>query len=230
MRPDGGPAGPAAPPEWFSRVAALPGRVQAGELFGPLPVPDGGGRASAVLMLFGESDHGPDVLLTQRAAGLRSHPGQVSFPGGAVDDGDAGPEAAALREASEETGLDPGGVQISGSLPPLHLSVSGYTVTPVLAWWHTPAPVAPMDHAEVAAVVRVPLAELVDPANRFQVRHPSGYLGPGFSAGGLFVWGFTAGLLSRVLELAELDRPWDTSRLMPLPGLPGLAAGRRVQA
>jgi 8-oxo-dGTP pyrophosphatase MutT (NUDIX family) len=111
-------------------VAALPGRVQAGELFGPLPVPDGGGRASAVLMLFGESEHGPDVLLTQRAVTLRSHPGQVSFPGGAVDDGDAGPEAAALREASEETGLDPDGVQISGSLPPLHLSVSGYTVTP----------------------------------------------------------------------------------------------------
>jgi len=216
VRPDGLP-GPAAQPEWFHRLAALPGQVQATELSRFGPPPGGGGRASAVLVLFGESDHGPDVLLTQRASNLRSHPGQVSFPGGALDPEDATPEAAALREAGEETGLDPSGVHVSGSLPLLYLPVSDYVVTPVLAWWHTPTPVAPVDQDEVATVVRVPLAELVDPANRFQVRHPSGYVGPGFSAAGLFIWGFTAGLLSRLLELAGLDRPWDDSRLMPLP-------------
>src|SRR5262249_60809237 len=89
--------------------------------------------------------------------------------------------------------------------------------TPFVAGGPPRTPGAPVDQDEVPAVVRVPLAELVDPANRFQVSHPSGYVGPGFSAGGLFIWGFPAGLLSRLLELAGLDRPWDGSRLMPLP-------------
>ena len=68
-------------------------------------------------------------------------------------------------------------------------------------------------------MARVPLGELLDPANRFTVRHPSGYAGPGFSAGGLFVWGFTAGLLARVLTEAGLERAWDTRRFEPLPVL-----------
>ena len=79
--------------------------------------------------------------------------------------------------------------------------------------------VAAVDPLEVARVERVPLAELLDPANRFRVRHPSGYVGPGFSASGLFVWGFTAGLLSRLLALAGLEQPWDTSRVRPVPDL-----------
>ncbi|HEX2810405.1 MAG TPA: CoA pyrophosphatase, partial [Kineosporiaceae bacterium] len=166
-------------------------------------------RAGAVR----SSDAGPDVLLTVRASTLRSHAGQVAFPGGAIDVTDAGPAAAALREAHEETGLDPDGVQVAGHLPDLFLPVSDFAVTPVLAWWRRPSPVRVVDRAEVARVVRVPVAELLDPANRFRAVHPSGFTGPAFRAQGLFVWGFTAGLLDRVFHLSGWERPWDRERL-----------------
>jgi 8-oxo-dGTP pyrophosphatase MutT (NUDIX family) len=205
------------PEDWLERLVRVPEVARPQDL-SRFPVPDEGGRPSAVLLLFGADDDGaPDVLLTQRADTMRKHPGQVSFPGGAQDPTDAGPVAAALREAHEETGLDPAGVDVIGTLPPLYLPPSGFVVTPVLAWWRDPSPVRAVDAAEVAAVVRVPLAELLDPANRSTVRHPSGYLGPAFEARGLFVWGFTAGLLARVLALAGLERPWDRSRRVPLP-------------
>ncbi|HEX8496854.1 MAG TPA: CoA pyrophosphatase [Actinomycetales bacterium] len=176
-------------------------------------------RRSAVLITFsdGHGAGGPDVLLTERASTLRSHAGQVSFPGGGVDADDDGPVGAALREAHEETGLPPDAVEVLGALPDLPLPVSSHLVTPVLAWWWRPAPVGPVDAAEVAAVVRAPVDELVDPANRFTNRHPSGYVGPGFRVRGLYVWGFTAGLLSHVLQLAGLERPWDDTRPEPLP-------------
>jgi 8-oxo-dGTP pyrophosphatase MutT (NUDIX family) len=92
-------------PGWFRAFAALPDQVRVEQLsrFSP---PDGARpRHSAVLILLGEGDRGPDVLLTERAATLRAHAGQVSFPGGGLDPQDAGPEDAALREAAEETGL-----------------------------------------------------------------------------------------------------------------------------
>ena len=160
---------------------------------------------------------GVDVLLTERAGTLRSHAGQVAFPGGRIDPDDDGPGAAALREAHEETGLDPAGVELLAQLPDLYLPVSDYAVTPVLAWWHAPSPVGVRDPAEVAHVARVPVAELVDPDHRFSARHPSGFVGPAFRAGGLFVWGFTAGLLDRVLHLAGWERPWDPARLQDVP-------------
>jgi hypothetical protein len=69
----------------------------------------------------------------------------------------------------------------------------------------------------VARVARVPIADLVEPANRFRVRHPSGILGPGFGVSDLFVWGFTAGLISFVLDLGGWSRPWDRSRTRDLP-------------
>jgi len=211
--PVGGAGGRDAVPEWFRSFASLPTTVSAEELSRFAPPEDGTHRASAVLILLGETARGPDVLLTERAATLRSHAGQVSFPGGALDPEDAGPEEAALREAAEETGLDPGGVHVCGRLPELYLPVSNFVVTPVLAWWRNPSPVFAVDPGEVAQVARVPLAELADPDHRFQVRHPSGFVGPGFRAAGLFVWGFTAGLLSRLLGLAGWERPWDTSRV-----------------
>jgi 8-oxo-dGTP pyrophosphatase MutT (NUDIX family) len=179
--------------------------------------PPGHHRRSAVLLLFAHGPDGPDVLLTERAAGLRAHPGQVAFPGGRVEPTDAGPGAAALREAQEETGLDPAGVEVLATLPDLYLPVSDYSVTPVLAWWREPSPVDAVDRVEVARAVRVPVAELLDPAHRFLVAHPSGYVGPGFAARGLFVWGFTAGVLDRVLTLAGWERPWDRTRFEPLP-------------
>jgi 8-oxo-dGTP pyrophosphatase MutT (NUDIX family) len=174
-------------------------------------------RRSAVLILFGDGPSGPDVLLIERSAHLRSHAGQPAFPGGGVDQGDDGPVAAALREAQEETGLDPSGVQVLATLPDLWVPPSDNVVTPVLAWWADPSEVHAADPREVAAVARVPVAELADPANRLQVVHPSGWIGPAFEVAGMLVWGFTAGVLDQLLSLGGWEQPWDRTRQQPLP-------------
>ena len=210
-------------PGWLHRLHDAAGTVRPEQLSRFLP-PEEGGRDSAVLMLFAGDDgvdpstlDGADVLLIERSHGMRSHAGQVAFPGGGMDPEDGGPVEAALREAVEETGLDPAGVDVFGTLPAIFLPVSDYVVTPVLAWWRQPSPVAVVDTAEVASVHRVPLPELLDPANRFQSHHPSGFTGASFEVAGLLVWGFTAGLLDRLLRLAGWERPWDTSRVQDLP-------------
>ena len=208
--------GAQALPDWFVPLAQLPARVRL-EDFAHGLVPSDEGRRSAVLMLFGDGADGPDVLLTQRAATLRSHAGQVSFPGGRLDPDDAGPAEAALREAQEETGVEPSGVVVAGLFPQLYLTPSHHLVTPVLGWWRSPSPVAVADPAEVARVERVPVGELLEPGNRFTVQHVSGFLSPGFAARGLFVWGFTAILLDRLFALSGWELAWDHARLEPLP-------------
>jgi 8-oxo-dGTP pyrophosphatase MutT (NUDIX family) len=179
--------------------------------------PAPGARRAAVLIAFAEHPaHGPDVLLVERASTLRDHAGQVAFPGGGVDPGDADVLATALREAEEETGLAPDGVVPLAVLPRLHLPPSGFLVTPVVAHWANPVAVHAVDPAETAAVVRVPLAELADPANRLRVRHSTGFAGNAFAVAGLIVWGFTGGLLSALLDLGGWTRPWDESRVVDL--------------
>jgi 8-oxo-dGTP pyrophosphatase MutT (NUDIX family) len=129
-------------------------------------------RRSAVLILFGALDRVParspfpavapelDVLLTRRADRMRHHAGQIAFPGGGAEPGDSDSAMTALREASEETGLDPAGVEVLGALPDVHIPVSNNLVTPVVGWWRLPSPVA-ADHAESVEVYRVPVAELL---------------------------------------------------------------------
>jgi 8-oxo-dGTP pyrophosphatase MutT (NUDIX family) len=181
-----------------------------------IPPPDGGRRA-AVLVLFGEDPaHGPDVLLTERAPTLRDHAGQVSFPGGSADPGDDHPVDTALREAEEETGLDPSGVEPLALLPDLYIPPSGFVVTPVLAHWARPSAVRAVDRGETAAVVRIPISSLAEPRNRLKVGHPSGYVGPAFSVAGLVVWGFTGGILSALLHLGGWEHPWETSQVKDL--------------
>ena len=148
---------------------------------------------------------------------MRSHAGQIAFPGGATDPQDASATATALREAAEEVGLNPDTVHVLAELPALWLPPSGFVVIPVVGFWQSPHPVGVVDEAEVAGVHRVRLAELLKPANRFTVRHPSGYRGPGFAVDDLFVWGFTAGLLDRLLRLAGWERPWNRELVRPLP-------------
>jgi len=182
-------------------------------------------------MLFGpDGEGGEDVVLTERSPDMRSHAGQVSFPGGSIDPSDGGSAVtAALREAREEIGLSADGVEVVAEMPPLYLPPSNFVVTPVLAWWAVPSPVGVIDAREVARVVRAPLAELTDPGRRFTVTHPSGYTGPAFDVDGLLVWGFTAGLLARLLELAGLERSWDRERLEPLPERFSRAADRAAR-
>lgn len=176
---------------------------------------DSSSAEAAVLILLGERDGEPDLLLTQRSFEMRSHAGQPAFPGGRVDQGEGAVEAA-LREATEETGLDPTGVEVLGLLPQIWLPPSNFLVTPVIGYWHTATQVFPVDPREVAQVVRVPLRVLADPDNRIRVRAPSGYLGPGFLVGDMQVWGFTGAILDRVLALTGWEREWDVSRIEDL--------------
>lgn len=186
--------------------------------------PRGGGRRSAILILFGNSadfDAGPDLLLVQRSQSLRRHAGQAAFPGGVIDPDDDGAVGAALREAAEEAGVEPGGVQVVSVLSDLYIPRTGYQVSPVLGWWRDPVPAVPGDPAEVAAVARVPVAEFADPVNRLMVRYPHGGAGPAFRAGEMLVWGFTAFLIGQLLVLGGWERPWDTEHVVELPdGLP----------
>ncbi|MBK6762129.1 MAG: CoA pyrophosphatase [Micrococcales bacterium] len=202
-------------PHWLDPLVTATVELS-GEALSRFTPPDDGGRRSAVLVLFGEGDQGPDVLLIQRAPDMRSHAGQPAFPGGAEDPQDGGPVGAALREAQEETGLDPAGVEVIHTLPELWLPPTGFVVTPVLAWWEHDSPVSVMDPAEVAQVHRVPLSELTDPQRRVSVRHPTGYVSPGFTVRGMLVWGFTALLLDRIIALAGWERPWDSGRIVDI--------------
>ena len=207
-------------PEWLARIRDAARTITGADLTRFLPPEGSGARPGAVLMLFGESEAGPDLLLTERAHDMRSHPAQVSFPGGKVDDEDESPVAAALREAQEEVGLDPAGVDVLATLPELWLPPSNFAVTPVLAWWREESPIGVVDPREVHAVLRVPIDELLDPQHRVTVRHPSGWRGPAFLIGDakdLILWGFTAGIIARLFDFLGWTRAWDETVMRELP-------------
>ena len=111
-------------------------------------------------------------------------------------------------------------MEVLADLPELWLPPSNFAVTPVLAWWREESPVSAVDPAEVHAVFRVPLEELLDPAHRVTVTHPGGYSSPGFLIGpehDLILWGFTAGLVNKLFDYVGLTRPWDASVQRTLP-------------
>jgi 8-oxo-dGTP pyrophosphatase MutT (NUDIX family) len=208
-------AQPSAVPDWLTTLASRAGRLTVPPR---MQAPPEGGRPSAVLLLFGETDGDADLLIVQRSPHLRRHAGQPAFPGGAMEPADGGPVGAALREAAEEVGVDPAGVEVLAVLPELFIARSGFRVTPVLAWWREPSPLAPASDGEIVAAVRARLADLADPANRLSVRLPAGgSAGPAFRLHGMLVWGFTAALVDRLIALGGWERPWDAGREEDLP-------------
>lgn len=209
--------GATSPEAWMRRAQAEPGTKI---------------RDAAVLMLFGRGE-GPhtragerevsrldglgvadlDVLLLQRADHLRHHAGQPAFPGGGWEPGDESSAHTALREAEEETGLDPRGVEVLGELEPLYVPVSAYEVTPVLGWWAEPSEIRVADVGESSLVRRVAVADLVAPDNRGMFA-PKGYRWKScvFDVEVMRVWGFTAGLLDFALDTVGWAGEWDRSR------------------
>jgi len=202
------------PPAWLRRLAAAAAVMDVPRVVRP---PATGGRPSAVLVLFGAGPDGPDLLYIQKNEGLRRHAGQPAFPGGKIEDGDDGPVAAALREAAEETGLDPAGVDVIGTLPELFVAASQFRVVPVLAWWRVPSAVRPVDIGEIAAVERISVAALAEPENRLMLKFPSGRSGPAFRIESMLIWGFTALITDRLLALGGWERPWDAATVRELP-------------
>lgn len=189
-------------------------------------------RQAAVLILFGALDDIPadyrdsavpsdlDLLFVQRAPTLSKHPGQVAFPGGKVDPTDASPVAAALREAEEETGLDPDGVEVLCSLPLTPLPVTNFLVTPVLGWWTKPSHIFVVSETESQRVFRAPVADLVDPAKRYTATLQRGEMthkSPGFDVCGTLIWGFTGFLVDRLLTDLGWAQPWDRDRTITPP-------------
>lgn len=144
---------------------------------------------------------GHDVILTKRASHLKHHPGQIAFPGGKIDATDEGPTAAALREAQEEIGLDPASVTVLARLPS-HETVTGYTISPVLARIEGEFAAAP-EPGEVAEVFRVPFSLVLDPTRyRIERRRWRGvwrryYVMP---FGPYYIWGATARMLKSLAD------------------------------
>jgi 8-oxo-dGTP pyrophosphatase MutT (NUDIX family) len=158
-------------------------------------------RAAALLLAVWPHPTGARLILTKRASHLKHHPGQIAFPGGKVDSGDASPQAAALREASEEVGLAPENVQVIGCMP-AHETVTGFTVQPFVGLVRadfTPRP----EVGEVDEVFTVPLSHVLD-VGRFAIERRL-WLGQWrryytVPYGPYYTWGATARILRGLAE------------------------------
>jgi 8-oxo-dGTP pyrophosphatase MutT (NUDIX family) len=158
---------------------------------------------AAVLVPLVVRPEGLSVLLTQRTAHLHNHGGQISFPGGRLEPGDADPQAAALRETEEEIGLPRADIDVIGRLDD-YATITGFHITPVVGLLTPPLALAP-DDFEVAEVFEVPLAFIMDPANHKTDSRalPSGeqrgfYVLPYQER---YIWGATAGMLVNLYEV-----------------------------
>ena len=158
--------------------------------------------AASVLLPIVTHAAGLTVLFTQRTSQLRSHSGQVSFPGGRAEPGDATPELTALREAEEEIGLRAERVEIVARLPD-YLTRTGFRVTPVVGLLAPPLELAP-DRREVEEVFEVPLAFLLDPRNHRRESRELGGQTVGYylmQYGSRRIWGATAGMLMNLYRM-----------------------------
>lgn len=209
----GGPGFVPVPAELLAARARL---AEPGVLALATARPPQGKRAAAVLILLSEGERGYQLVLVEKRAELRTHAGQMAFPGGGIESDDASPIAAALREAAEEAGIVDG-VEVLGVLPAAHIPRSGFDVTSVVAWWTNPQPLAVVDTEELSAVHVVDVDDLLDPDHRSTWVLPVGFEGPAFEVGDLYIWGFTAYLLDELFDLLGWTRPWPRERHTEIP-------------
>ncbi|AKK02165.1 NUDIX hydrolase [Corynebacterium epidermidicanis] len=206
---------PEAAPLWMHQLVS---RATDGSLHRSLPERSMSGadmqRQAAVLILLAGAEttaslpNDAEVLLTHRTPRMRSHSGQVAFPGGRLDPTDTNPVDCALREAWEETGLDRQMVTPLAQLDQVHIRRTGYPVHPVLAHWHTPSPVRVASPDETDDVFTAPLLSLIDPQNRLMVGW-NDWQGPAFKFNDYLIWGFTGGLLAAVIASAGWEQEFD---------------------
>jgi 8-oxo-dGTP pyrophosphatase MutT (NUDIX family) len=174
----------------------------------PRPEPAPGDRLAAVLALVvGEPE--PALLLTERAADLSRHPGEVALPGGLQDPEDGSLLATALREANEELGIDPSLPVVLGALPPIHTFVSGILVTPFVATT-TLLPPLSVHAAEIARVLMTPLRTLAAVERERELHREGGRVWRGWSyeVEGATVWGATGAMVHALLTLCRKEAPW----------------------
>lgn len=168
------------------------------------PSPDRSQTPAAVLVPLVVRETGVTVLLTQRTAHLNDHAGQVSFPGGRCEDGDADASFTALREAQEEVGLEPSQVEVVGCLPD-YFTGTGFRVTPVVGLVQPPLNLK-LDDFEVAEVFEVPLSYLTERSNWRRDTYERGGQRRQFWATdwqAFYIWGATAGMLVNLMTLLE---------------------------
>lgn len=173
-------------------------------------------RAAAVLILLSASADGYRTVLVEKRPDLRSHAGQLAFPGGGAEATDVDPVATALREAHEEVGVVPHDVDVLGTLATRRIPRSGFDVTAVVGWWRRPGPLQVVDTAELSAVYQVEIQTLADPSHRDMWRLGE-VKGPGFWVDDLYIWGFTAYLLDDLFELFGWTLAWDATRTSQIP-------------
>jgi 8-oxo-dGTP pyrophosphatase MutT (NUDIX family) len=192
------------PPVWHPEITDENRQVIAADIIAKRKAV-GKVTCAAVLIPLLIRNEGLSVLLTQRTDHLHDHAGQISFPGGRMDPDDSNPNETALRESEEEIGLERAGVEIIGHLPQ-YLTVSGYSVTPVVGLVKPQAEYT-LDAFEVADVFEVPLHFLMDPANH-QVRVWEGDEGSrrfySIPYENRFIWGATAGMLRNLYHLLKV--------------------------
>ena len=204
LQPAGLKARLQSPPQWQPEITDENRHVIAANIIAKREAVGKVTKAAVLIPLLMKED-GLSVLLTQRTNHLRDHAGQISFPGGRMDPEDQSPNETALRESQEEIGLDPKRVEIIGHLPQ-YLTVSGYSVTPVVGLVQAQAEYV-LDEFEVADVFEVPLSFLLDPANH-QVRlwqsEQGGRRFYSMPYENRFIWGATAGMLRNLYHLLKV--------------------------